>query len=116
VSPEELVHSGDTIRTLATRAAEKINEAEADAKASEMMLKQVCEERGQLQAILKGAPKTPLSEMIEEAGRRYESELTKLRELLQGCPAVRDGQPEWVSLTPEWANWIERAKEEALKL
>jgi len=82
---------------------DKLQQAEADAKASEMMLRQVCDER-------------------DEAAK----EVVALRELLRDCPLFHEINEQRVGVVfpstleeggmkfqQDGIRWIERAKEEA---
>lgn len=129
---------GPIVSAATARLAEKLQQAEADAKASEMMLKQVCEERDNLRRRVAEAEGKWTGELMKNTDHEksasvlqsfHQIEMTKLRELLALCPLLHTVNEERVGVVfpsaladggalfqQEGIRWIEKAKQEALKL
>lgn len=102
-------------------------DAEADAKASEMMLRQVCEERDKLKQDL--ADEADRRQNEHEACVGFIKQRDHARELLRDCPLLHELNGKRVGVVfpsafeeggmkfqQDGIAWIERAREEALKL
>lgn len=102
IEKEELRTDRDSWKYAGEMVQKDLDQEKADAKASKMMLKQVCEER----------------DKYKDSHFSLMNENLQLRMLLRDCPLLIERPRVWADYLSgvEAQGWIERAKEEALKL